>query len=107
MAVSSIVYCAVSGRLLETLPFYKDKKRYINICLLFSILWIAYFDQLRTTVGTPGGAVVWGTALQAGRLRVRFTMVSSFRSHYGPGANLASYKNEYQEYFLGVKVAGA
>ena len=31
----------------------------------------------------------------------------SFRSHYGPGVDLASNKNEYREYFLGVKVAGA
>jgi hypothetical protein len=30
----------------------------------------------------------------------------SFRSYYGPGVNLASNRNEYQEYFLGVKVAG-
>jgi len=27
-------------------------------------------------MGVPGGAVGWGTALQTGRLRVRFTMVS-------------------------------
>ena len=28
-------------------------------------------------------------------------------SHYGPGVNSASNRNEYQEYFLGVKAAGA
>jgi len=27
--------------------------------------------------------------------------------HYGPGVNSDSNRNEYQEYFLGVKVAGA
>jgi hypothetical protein len=27
--------------------------------------------------------------------------------HYGPGVDSASNKNEYQEYFLGVKTAGA
>jgi len=31
----------------------------------------------------------------------------SFRSHYGPGVDSASNRNEYQEYFLGVKAAGA
>jgi hypothetical protein len=31
----------------------------------------------------------------------------SFRSHYGPGVDLASNKNEYQVYLLGVKAAGA
>jgi len=33
--------------------------------------------------------------------------IKSFRSHYGPGINSASNRNEYQEYFLGVKAAGA
>ena len=32
--------------------------------------------SITTIIGTPGGAVGWGTALQAGRSRVRFTMVS-------------------------------
>jgi len=52
--------------------------------------------------------------LQIGRSLVRFQMVSleffidkSFRSHYGPGVDSASNTNEYQEYFLGVKAAGA
>ena len=33
--------------------------------------------------------------------------IKSFRSHYGPGAESASSRNEYQEHFLGVNVAGA
>jgi len=32
--------------------------------------------------------------------------IKSFRSHYGPGVDSASNINEYQEYFLGVNVAG-
>jgi len=36
-----------------------------------------------------------------------FIDVKSFRSHYGPGVDSASNRNEYQEYFLGVKAAGA
>ena len=31
----------------------------------------------------------------------------SFLSHYGPGVDSASNRNEYQEHFLGVKAAGA
>ena len=56
-----------------------------------------------------GGAVGWGTALQVRRSRVRFPMVSleSFWPHYGPGVDSASKRNEYQEYFLRVKTAGA
>jgi len=36
-----------------------------------------------------------------------FIDIKSFRSHYGPGVDSASNTNEYQEYFLGVKLAGA
>jgi len=31
----------------------------------------------------------------------------SFRTHYGPGVDSASDRNEYQEHFLGVNAAGA
>jgi len=33
--------------------------------------------------------------------------LTSFWPHYGPGVDSASNRNEYQEYFLGVKVVGA
>ena len=33
--------------------------------------------------------------------------IKSFRSLYGPGVDLVSNRNEYQEYFRGVKAAGA
>ena len=36
-----------------------------------------------------------------------FIDITPFRSHYGPGVDSASNRNEYQEYFLGVKAAGA
>jgi len=53
--------------------------------------------------------------LQIGRSLVRsqlvvigfFIDIKSFRSHYGPGVDSSSNRNEYQEYFLGVKAAGA
>ena len=35
-----------------------------------------------------------------------FVDIKYFRLHYGPGVNSASNRNEYQEYFLGVKSAG-
>ena len=35
-----------------------------------------------------------------------FINMKSFRQHYGPGLD-SSNRNEYQEYFLGVKAAGA
>ena len=36
-----------------------------------------------------------------------FIDIKSFRSHYCPGLDSASNRNEYREYFLGVKAAGA
>jgi len=60
-----------------------------------------------------------GSVLQVGRSVFRSQLVSleffiginSFRSHYDPGrgggVDSASNRNEYQEYFLGVKDAGA
>jgi len=36
-----------------------------------------------------------------------FIDIKSFRSHYVPGVESASNVNEYQEHFLGAKVAGA
>jgi hypothetical protein len=34
-------------------------------------------------------------------------VIESFRPHYGPGVDPDSNRNEYQEYFLGVKAASA
>ena len=36
-----------------------------------------------------------------------FIDIKSFQPHYGHGVDSASNRNEYQEYFLGVKAAGA
>ena len=36
-----------------------------------------------------------------------FSLTQSFRPLYGPGVDSASNRNEYQEYFLGVKAADA
>jgi hypothetical protein len=35
--------------------------------------------------------------------RWNFSLTQSFRSHYGPGVDSGSNRNEYQDYFLGVK----
>jgi len=36
-----------------------------------------------------------------------FVDIKFFRPHYGPAVDTASNRNEYQEYFLGAKAAGA
>jgi len=43
----------------------------------------------------------------AGSIPAGFINIKSFRSHYGPGVDSASNRNEYQEHFLRVKAAGA
>jgi len=51
--------------------------------------------KLKVAGSIPAGVIVF------------FFDIKSFRSHYGPGVDSASNRNEYQDYFLGVKAAGA
>jgi len=44
-----------------------------------------------------------GRGFHTGRTHWNFSSTYSFRSHYGPGVDSASNRNEYQEYFLGGK----
>ena len=48
-----------------------------------------------------------GTTFRDGGGTVVKVLTESFRSHYGPGVDSASKRNEYQEDFLGVNAAGA
>ena len=58
--------------------------------------WLRYCATIRKVTGSiPAGVSGF------------FIDIKSFRSHYGPGVDSASNRNEYQEYFLGVKAAGA
>jgi len=47
------------------------------------------------------------TGLIPAGVSVFFIDINSFRPHYGPGVDPACNRNEYQEYFLGVKVTGS
>ena len=67
-----------------------------------------------TSSGARGGVVVKALRYKpAGRefdsrwCHWNCSVTFSFRSHYGPGVDSASNRNEYQVYFLGVKAAGA
>ena len=58
--------------------------------------WLKFCDTNRKVAGSiPAGVSGY------------FIDIKSFRSHCGPGVDSASNINEYQEYFLGVKAAGA
>jgi hypothetical protein len=48
-----------------------------------------------------------GDAVEAQRYKPEGRGFVSFRPHYGPGDDSAFNRNEYREYFLGVKAAGA
>jgi len=71
--------------------------------------------KVKATTGKKVGDRGSTVALQIGRSLVRSQLVSleflidikTFRSHYDPGVDSASNRNEYQEHFLGVKAAGA
>jgi hypothetical protein len=63
--------------------------------------------------GAHGGVVVKalrykpaGRGFDSRRCHCNFS-VTIVRSHYGPGVDSASNRNEYQVYFLGVRVADA
>ena len=44
-----------------------------------------------------------GRGLDSRRYNWNFSLTYFFQPHYGPGADSASNRNEYQEYFLGCK----
>jgi hypothetical protein len=80
---------------------------------LFSV-FLLHFRVVLIEVGARGGAVGWALLYKAEGRRLdsqwchwSFSWTYSFRLHYGRGVDSSSKRNEYQEYFLGVKVAGA
>jgi hypothetical protein len=78
---------------------HRLNKSFCASCLVF------FYTQY---TGVCSSAVGWGTALQAGRSQVWFTMGSlrffidlMFQPHYGPGVNSASNRNVYQGFSVG------
>ena len=73
-----------------------------NIILQYTMLGTAVAQWLRccATNRKVAGSIPAGVS-------GFFIDIKSFRSHYGPGVDSASNRNEYQEHFLGVKAAGA
>ena len=58
-------------------------------------------------MGDRGGTVV-KVLVRSQLVSLEFFIdIKSFRSHCGSEADSASNRNEYQEYFLGAKAAGA
>jgi len=63
-------------------------------------LWVAQWLRCCATNRKVAGSI-------RGCVSGFFMDIKFFRSHYGPGVDSVSNRNEYQEYFLGVKAAGA
>jgi len=85
----------------------KSKELTLLICTV-------YFMKIRSNRGTAVAQWLRCCATNrkvAGSIPVGvsgfFIDITSFRSYYGPGVDSASNINQYQEYFLGVKAAGA
>ena len=86
-----------------------------NFLSSWKINWILEDSSSKTIIMTREGS---GTAVAQWLRRCAtnripagvtgfFVDIKSFRSHYGPGVDSACNRNEYQEYFLGVKAVGA
>jgi len=96
----------------------KDQKNTANWGCFSNLLINVFTYYTRIVMCFIGGVHNYrgsAVALQIGRSLVRSQLVSleffidikSFRSHYGLGVDSAYNRNEYQEYSLGVKAAGA
>jgi len=79
------------------------------------LYYILYYITNILCLGDQGGTVVKvlcykleGCWFDSSWCHWNFSLtLKSFRSHYGPGVDSVSNRNEYQEHFLGVKAAGA
>ena len=85
---------------------YSDRQDISNASLIFQCLhilmgiavarWLKCFaTNLKVAGSIPAGVIGF------------FIDKKYFWSHYGPGVDSASNRNDYQEYFLVVKTAGA
>jgi len=70
------------------------------VCTYYAGIAVAQWLRCCATNRKDAGSI------PAGAIGI-FTDIKSFRSHYGFGVDSASNINEYQEYFMGVKAAGA
>ena len=76
--------------------------------------FVAYFKALHSHLGHAVAQLVEALhyksesrGFDSRRCHWNFSLTKFFRSHYGHGVDSASNRNEYQEYFLRVKAAGA
>jgi len=97
-----IVFCIKPARLFEVIVrVILNTKYYISICLIISCYIVtSQWSRCCATNREVAGLIPVSVS-------GFFIDIKSFRSHCGPGVDSASNRNEYQEHFLGVKLAGA
>ena len=80
------------------------------VCMYVCMYLLTYYVKQRTAVAQWLRCCVTNRKV-AGSIPAGvsgfFIDMKSLRPHYGPGVDSASNRNEYQEYFLVVKAAGA
>ena len=85
--------------------------RYLNVRIIAALYIFSYYIELKGhTVAKSVEAPHYepeGRGFDSQRCHWNFSLAQNFRSHYGPRFDSASNRNEYKEYFLGVKAAGA
>jgi hypothetical protein len=86
----------------------------LSVILHYNAIFTLHFRPSLRVLGRPVAQLVEalrhkpeGRVFDSPWCRWNFSLISSFRPQYGPGADSVSKRNEYQEYFLGVKAAGA
>ena len=96
---------AISKKGKSVLPDRKEKPKYLRVTIR---IWdtVCFGDSGGTVVKVLGYKSE-GRWFDSRRCHWNFLLTQSFRSHYGPGVDSASNRNEYQDNFLGVKAVGA
>jgi len=110
------MYFPRDAKYVPTTFFFLSSHRPAKIYVKSNLRKLPYVSQgvniliLQSMGHAAGGAVGWATALHPEGRRFNslwyhsnFSLTQSFRPHYGPGVDSASNRNEYREYFLGVK----
>jgi hypothetical protein len=87
-------YCGRDVRSIQTQYYIINYIRNEARCWWRS--WVRPYATSRKVVCSIPDGFLWN-----------FSLTYSFWPHSGPGVDIASNRNEYQEYFLGVKAAGA
>jgi len=87
--------------------FVYSFRRTHNFLLRFGVSVVS-----KVILAARGSPIVWDTGPKGCGFDSRWfhwnsSLTQSFPPHYGPGVDSASIRNEYQEYFLEVKAAGA